>query len=586
MRNQIKAYKGMTGISKQIGQSVDEAVHGGFIGKISIPLQIVEGKAISSMNRKGLVTDNVITGHNMDALLAENAHALLMEKTINIITEYLTGYGSVVTNRTSKRGKWTTHWMLTLEPAMFKLMEKEDKGFRGVTLKKLRNSALQSLFADDLGINTDVIGIDKAYLEGMKEQYVDFVLNEEELKDHLLETYSESKRMANNTIRYTPTKQTKKLAEAHLACIRKLDGKSFPITEQLEPRGRTAKQLHSMLGMNLYGKTWETQSFRLGEKTVAYDARQSGYQLAGALLGVKPLSRITGTYGKTGGGDIYVSSFKQAVDRVFPAKDVERDIVKKSAQMLIYMAGMKQILLSDDLGLGSLWSHLSSEDDDLEIKCAELEVEFWNQAELEPIMELRQAVRDGQFANYAVPTWNFPGTSDYFFSRSDTNFMAWGAKGQGMIKEASIFMIGGDDGKNHQMTMHVSMIRELAKGSAILAAIFHSNDALLKKLVCLDVWAAGGKIVVKHDEFIVNEEHKDVMIESYHRWLAHIASNREEYLQKPLEQCGFMINLDSMVQRNELRFGKYYPSMITRASNGLAFEWEVVTEPTQAKTAA
>ena len=573
MKKVIRAFKSTTPHSPSIGKSVDEAIHSSFRGKISMPLQMVIGETVTVLNRKGLVTNNVLSGHNMDALLAENSHSLLMEKTIDSILNYLTGYGSIITVRNQKRGKWTTHWMITLDNSIFKILEQEDKGFRGTTLKKLRRAAVQELFSDNLGVNTDVEGIDKQYLEGMAEQYVEFKLNSEELMKSVGKTYSESSRMANNTIRYTSTKNTKKLAESHVACLVALDGKRFPITEKLEPRGRTAKQQQSLLGLNLYGKTWETQSFRLGEKTVAYDARQSGYGILGVLLGVKPLARITGIYGKTGLGDIYTEAFAAVLGRVFGRNDIERLVAKKPAQMLAYMAGMKSILLEDDLGLGSIWSHLAPEGADLDEYCSLLEIELWEQPELTPIMEIRDSVRDGQFANYAVPTWNFPETSDYFFTRSDTSFLSYG-KG-GMIKQAAMFIVSGDDGVPHQMSMHISIIREFAKSSAILAAIIHSIDALLKKLVCIDVWAAGGKIVVKHDEFIVDEEHADVMFESYHKWLAHLGDNRHRYLQEPLEACGYVINLDNLVKRNEDRYGKFNTAMVKKARNGLKHEWTV-----------
>ena len=573
MKHTIKTFTGKTVVIPTIGKAVDTAIHKAFIGKVTMPLQMVLGKAIAELNLKGLVTNNVLTGHNMDAMLAENAHSLLVEKTINSIMEYLVGYGTVYTNRTQKRGKWTTHWIITLNPGIFKLMEKEDKGFKKSTLKKLRNAAVQSMLSDNLGVNTDVKDIDAKYLDGLKQQYVEYNLNEDELAKHLTECYSESELMATNKVKYTPTKKTKGLVESHYECLKALDGKRFPLTEKLEPRGRTAKMQHSLLGLNLYGKTWETQSFKLGEKTVAYDARQSGYGILGVLLGVKPLAKITGIYGKTGTGDIYTGVFAEVLKRVFNRNDIDRLVAKKPAQMLAYMAGMKSILLEDDLGLGSIWHHLAPEGADLDDYCAMLEIELWAQPELTPIMEMREAVRDGQFANYAVPTWNFPETSDYFFTRSDTNFLSWG-KG-GMSRDASIFMVVGDDNKQHQMTMHISIIREYAKASAILAAIIHSLDALLKKLVCLDVWEAGGKILVKHDEFIVDEEHADVMFESYHRWMAYLGTHRTKYLSEPLEACGYSINLDAMVNKNKERFGEFHPWMVATARDGLAYEWTV-----------
>ena len=573
MTQTIKAFNAQTPVQATIGKAVNAAVSSAFIGKVSMPLQMVIGKAVAEMNRKGLVTNNVLTGHNMDALLAENAHSLLMERTINSIISYLTGYGKIETKRTSKKGKWTTHWRLVLDTSMFRLMEKEDKGFNGPTLKRLRNAAVQSLFSDNLGVNTEVTGIDKAYLEGLSQQDILFVLNNKELQDHVMDTYSKSKRMANKTIKYERTRTTKANAEAHVACVTRLNGKTFPVTETLEPRGRTAKQQLALLGMNFYGKTWETQSFRLGEETIAWDARQSGYQILGGLLGSKALCEITGVYGNNEGGDIYTEAFAQVLTVVFGgAKTVTRLTAKKPAQMLAYMAGMASILLEDEKDI-SIWDSLSTEDMDFDETCEALEAALWENEILVPVMELRQAVRDGQVANYAVPTWSFPGTSEYFFTRSDTSFLARGISKK--AKVASIMMVRGDDNKNHQMTIHISMIREFAKSSAILAAVIHALDALLKKLVSLDVWAAGGKILIKHDEYVVDKEHEAVMIASYHKWLAHIAANRNEYLAKPLEECGYVINLDAMVRKNEERYGKFNQFMVHTARHGLAYEWSV-----------
>jgi hypothetical protein len=354
-----------------------------------------------------------------------------------------------------------------------------------------------------------------------------------------------------------------------------MDGKMFPVSEELETRARTASQMYAKTGLNLYGKTWETQSFRLGDETVAYDARQSGYGIMSCLLGVKPIAQITGIYGKLGLGDLYVDLFMKALEATFNldleeklGSTLARDVAKRPAQMLAYMAGMTSILTNETKDFGSIWSHLGSDDLDMEEIVIKFEEELNNIPELETIMELRQAVRDGHRENKAIPSWELPETSVYHYTRSDTSYIS--DRG---IKSTPIFTFVGDDNKNHNASMHIEMFRAKSKYSAILAAIIHSVDGWLKKKVTLDVINAGGKCLVKHDEFIVDEEHAEMMITSYHKWMAYIASNRNEFLQKPLRSCGYIINQDAMVAKNEKRFGKFNPFMVKNAVNGLAFEW-------------
>ena len=577
MKKVINQYTNTTPLAKHIGTAVDMAVHSAFKGKVRIPLQLVLGKALANLNRHGLFTNNVLTAFQMDAGLAEQEHSQLIEKTINTLTPYLTGYGTVATHKTAKRGKWTTHWLLILDPTMVGQLEVEDRAFRGTTVKKLRGAKVQTSLQDKLGVNTEIRGLEKDYLEALSNQYVEYNLNIEkkELATKLAETYSEAIPMANGSVRFKATRHTQTMVNKHMECLTRLDGKSFPVTETLEPRGRTAKQQQALLGMNLYGKTWETQCFKLGEETVAWDARQSGYQILGGLLGSKALCTITGAYGEEG-GDIYTEVFAQVLMRVFGKNDIERLVAKKPAQMLAYMAGMRSILLEDDLGLGSIWFHLApkdAKDEDIEGYCDVLEQELWNQPELQTIMQLREDVRNGAFANYSVPSWSFPGTSEYFFSRSDTNFISFGK--DGMHKDASIFVVFDDAGKGHQMTMHLSMIREFAKSSAILAAIIHSVDAFIKKHVTLDVIEAGGKILVKHDEFICDKAHEDVMKTSYHHWLAYVSTHYNDFLLEPLRSCGYAINLNKLRKANEEQFGKFFPFNIAQSKHGLGYEWTV-----------
>ena len=574
-----KEWRGYTGLGKSIGTAVDAGIKKEFIGKVSLPAQQVIGSIVSVLNRKGFVDNNVLADFKMDALAAEDLHSSKLEDLIEIISNYLIGYGRLETYRTSKRGVYTTHWRLVLNRGIFRIMEHETKKFSAASLKRMRTLAVQTFMTDILGVNTAIEGLDEAYLEGLHNQQVFYKANIEFVQDNILDVYSESRKMKKGGVQYRVRKNTKMMASAHVEYIKAMDGNSFPVNERQEPRGRAAAMQNAMFGMNFYGKTEETQCFHLGEETVAWDARQSGYQLGGSMLGAKLLSRITGAYGKNKGGDIYMSAFASCVSNVFGVtleSKADRDVVKKAAQMLAYMSGMASILTNDDTGLGSILSHVHPDEytvEQFEEWCELLEQEFWDNEILYPIMALRQATRDGMESNYAVPSWRLPGTSRYFFSRMDTNFLYW--EGGKLRKTSPIFTVFNDDGSAAEMTMHISMFRELAKASAILAAIFHSVDGWLKKKVSLDVWAAGGKILVKHDEYVVSKPHVDIMIASYHKWLAYIGDNRHAFLQAPLEECGYLIDLDSLVRENERRTGKFDTKMVAKATNGLAFEWEI-----------
>jgi len=260
---------------------------------------------------------------------------------------------------------------------------------------------------------------------------------------------------------------------------------------------------------------------------------------------------------------------------------ITRDMAKTPSQMLAYMAGMASILTSKKKdGDLSLWESLSTKDMDFDEYCESFELELWNEPILVPIMELREAVRAGHQENKAVPHWNLPGpdtdgTSEYFYSRNDTSFIQYDG---GVKREAVIFFIIGDDGQQHQMSIHIRMIRELAKSSAILAAIVHSIDGWLKKQVSIDVWAAGGKILVKHDEFIVSAEHVDVMMASYAKWLAFLAGKRYMFLESTLESCGYVISLSELVKNNEQRFGRYETKYVKASRGGLDYEWTITNK--------
>jgi len=580
MKAIIRKYTGSTPMAKELGKAFDAALHGSFTGRVSVPLQEILGGAVSLLNMKGLVTNNVLESFDMDALAAENKQNDVLSEVLGALSTYAAGYGRVETYKANKRGNWITHWRLKLDAKAFRMLEVEEKLPPMPTLKRLRKAQAQKRLCDKLGINTEVSGLDALYLSLLGKQYVDFRVNKKEVESGIENVYSESKKMATGKIKYKRTKRTAKLVERHMKTLSALDDKMFPISEKLEPRGRTAKHMNSIYGCNFYGKTWETQSFHLGEETVAWDARQSVYQIIGGLLGAKGLNIITGTYGKYEAGDIYVDVFMKVLQRVFPYADISkitRDIAKKPSQMLAYMAGMASILLEDDDGNGSIWSHLSAEGDDLDEYCDLLELEFWNEPLIIPIMELREAVRAGHQENKAVPYWSFPspdtdGTSTYFFSRNDTSFIKHDG---GVKREAVIFFITDDAGVQHQMSIHIRMIRDLAKSSAILAAIIHSIDGFIKKQVSIDVWAVGGKILVKHDEFICGKEHESVMIASYHKWLAYVAANRHLFLEVPLETCGYVIDLNALVKNNAERFGKFETKYVKQSRNGLKYEWTI-----------
>ncbi len=585
----IKAFKAFTPVtSKTIGQSVDSAIHGSFKGNRSIPLQIVVGETFAMLNRKGFLENNIKNfSLDMDATIGEQEHHKLVEETIDIVLDYCAGYGDILYFKSQKRGKWSTHWKLNLDRDLFRLMDTEEPEFRFLKLKKLQKAAVQELFTCSLGLSTDVEKLDFEYLTGLKNQSVQYKAPIAFLKSKrpnstrtlVEEFYCESRVMATGRVNYRPTPRTKSQAIKHMLNINELDGCMFPVTEELETRGRTAKEQLSIFGLNLYGKTEETQSFHLGDETIAYDARQSMYALMGALIGFKKLNQYTGTYGSTQHTDIYTEVFMKVLERVFGGCDISRDQAKRPAQMLGYMAGMASILTNNDKG-PSIWEELGTKDMDFGEYCNLLDIECRNEPVLAPIMELRDMVRGGQTSNQVSPSWKLPGTSRYFYTRSDTSFFEW--KNGSLTKQTPIFAVTGDDGKRHQFTIHIRIIRELAKGSAILAAIIHSIDAWLKKKVSLDVWAAGGKILVKHDEFICTKGYEDIMIASYHKWMRYIADHRVEFLQDPLESCGYDVALEKFVERNEEHHAKHFNQSgkfenwrLEKATDGLGYEWTI-----------
>jgi len=566
-----------TTTAKALAEAIDTGVKAMFTGKITLPLNAVIGHSIAELNRKGLVTNNVLDSFNMDAGYAETKHSKLLNTLVGHAMHAAARYGDIAKSVNKVNNSWVTHWLLVLNDDIFMLLDHEVKSYVPVTVKKLRKAKLQTKLTNSIGVSTDVEGLDAEYLQALQNQHVEFIVNETELDRALQTAYCESEPLMNGSIRYSKTLRTDRQIDAHKANIKSLSGKMLPIMEKLETRGRTAKQLHSKLGLNLYGKTWETQSFRLGDETVAYDARQSGYQIMSGLLGVKPIAKISGIYGKQGLGDLYTDLFMVALEQTFGidmiaklGKKAAREVAKRPAQMLAYMAGMTAILTNETKDFGSIWSHLGNDTLSIDLMCVELEKALHAIPELEPIMELRKAVRDGHRENKAIPSWRLPESSLYHFTRSDTSYI--GDRG---VKSTPVFTFVDDAGKTHNASMHIEMFREKAKYSAILAAIIHSIDGWIKKKVTLDVINAGGKCLVKHDEFIVDKEHEEIMIKSYHKWMAYVASHRYEFLQKPLKDCGYIVNQKAMVDRNEKRFGKFNAFMVSNAVNGLKFEWQV-----------
>jgi len=564
-----------TTTSRKLAEAIDMGVKKMFTGKISLPMPAIIGHALASLNEKGLVEKNVLDSFDMDADYAETLHSKLLNTVVGHAIHALARYGDIISTSDKKKDGWTTHWTVNLNEGIFLLLDRETKKYVPVTLKKLRKAKVQKRLSNNLGISTLVEGVDKEYLEAIASQYVEFRVNKKELVNALKTEYCESELLMNGDVKYKKTLRTDTQVEEHTKNILAMDGKMFPISEKLETRGRSAKQLESKKGLNFYGRTWETQSFRLGDVTEAYDARQSGYGIMSVLLSIMPVAKITGIYGDTGLGDLYTDLFMKALSATFNVDLIEklganlaRDVAKRPAQMLAYMAGMLSILTNETKNFGSIWSHLGSDDMDMEEMCITLEKELNRIPELEPIMELRTAVRDGHVDNKAMPSWRLPESSLYHFTRSDTSYIDWDG-----TKSTPKFTFVGDGDKRHTMSAHFEMFRSKAKYSAILAAIIHSIDAWIKKKVTLDVIAAGGKCVVKHDEFVVDKEHAEVMNKSYHKWMAYVGENKTEFLQKPLRSCGYLINLDSMVKTNEDRFGKFDTTMVASATEGLAYEW-------------
>jgi hypothetical protein len=280
--------------------------------------------------------------------------------------------------------------------------------------------------------------------------------------------------------------------------------------------------------------------------------------------------------------DIYTKAFGEVLSEVF-GKDVERSIAKRPAQMLAYMAGMKTILTRKEEGQKSIIETLAPEaleNSELMKEYTDaLEAAFKKHPVLGPVMDLREEVRDGQFKNMAVPNWKFDEgmeleTSNYFFSRTSTNFIS-----EAGTNHTPRYYLDTDlkdkEGKTKrsQISMHTIAFRAQAKSSAILSAIIHSLDAYIKKQVSLDVWAAGGKILVKHDEFIVDKAHEDVLHASYHKWLAHVGRNPKRYLEEPLKSCGYKVDVEALRARNERVLGKVDYALVASSKNGLKYEW-------------
>jgi len=573
----IITFNGQTPATRTYGLAFDKALHAAFKGKIKMPLQEALGAAIAEINNRDFVMKNVLKhGFRTDALLAENKHSVLLEQVINALLDYASGYGDIYRATRKVKGVWHTSWSIQFHPSIYRLMEVEEKEIHFPSRKRFAKAKVQTQLKDKVGVHTDIGLLDRVYLERMKSQNVFFRLTktEEEIRDELMKMYSEEDKLAGGGFRYRKTTRTDALVEKHMKALNALNNSMFPVTISLEPRGRAAKMQKAFKFCNLYGKSEETKSFHLGEQTIAYDARQSGYQILAMLLDNKSVANMTGVYGKTKGGDIYTDAFGEVLERVFGTK-VDRVIAKRPAQMLAYMAGFKRILTAHENDELSIIDTLvpNCSEGELNDYIIKFDTELRAQPELRTIMMLRDAVRDGQSHTYAVSSWKLPGTGTYFFSRTSTNYLDF--DGSGPVAQAPRWNIKGDDGKMHGMTMHTTVFREKAKSSAILAAIVHSIDAWLMKKVSIDVWNAGGKILVKHDEYIVDKEHEEVMIASYHKWLAYINEHKHKFLQEPLESCGYVINQNALCEINKEAFGKFYPQRTKEARHGLGFEYEI-----------
>lgn len=541
---------------------------------ISLPLQEIYGYAVDYLNRKGLLNDIFAKNHTHDVSALVIEHYTLIQNILNMIDDHLVAYGKIQKRLVKdKKGNFHTSWELIMSVSVYTLFNKEVKKYSFITFKKLIRANVQKELTHELGYSSKIEGIDKEYLDALNQQHVWFRAPKfDDLELH--EVYAESFRNIDGEVRYKSIENADEIIQKHWQSIKNLNGKCFPVNEALEPRGRASKSFGSMKGFNLYGKSFETQCFRMSdtEPTIAVDARQSMYAILGSLLNCKPFLKLTGNYGKRGLKDIYLELFDASIKRAFHVS-VPRDVAKRPAQMLGYLAGIETILLNKEDGEKSIYEYILDTHSNISIKDAAVlfDLSLREQHELEGLMMLRDMVSDCQVFKHVIVQWRLPESSEYFYIRSSRDFIF-----DDRTKHKRQFIHIDDDGKEHTVSMYIEMIDENAKGAAILAAIIHSIDAWIKKKVSLDMMALGHKILVKHDEFIINKSGEEELRRSYAKWLAYIAKNHRAFLQEPLDQAGYgFVDIDEIRAVCGSKFGNVDPKMIENSRNGLAFEWEV-----------
>jgi hypothetical protein len=591
-----------------------------FKGNANVPFQTIVGSIISRLNHSGLLHRPVETstgsvtvldqGMDTDPKTAQIMHKHVILETLNKAMKYVALYGDVdkiLYSGTDKNGKkvYATSFQFKIGYEYIgKILEYAEKRvFKNH--KKANKISLQKYLPSKLGFEIEVGPLFKEMMELQKNQKVLYVLNEPEATKAISLQYKQQREMANGHFKLEKTAASELLTQKHLDAIKSYNGKQCRVVDTIESRGRAKAMVNAMAGYNLYGKEWETQSFRLGHKTVAYDGRQFAYATFGGFFHIIPLLRMTGNYNDCSVEelfDIYVDIFLDAINKAFSFDLAEvigsnkeaRNIAKRPAQLLMYTAGLKTIINGIEPGKDAK-TYVNDKGEEflvpnskkpsilevVRIKYPEmtekeavklLDLAFRGDEILSIVMEVRDNLANCEFTNKVAPHWTIPGVGTFFYERVTNEF----AEDEGESIKHQI-ILNDDDGKQFSMEMFAGFINPYAKSNGAMPALFHCSEHVIIARTQIDVIKAGGKMLKKHDEIIVNKEHAEYMLSRLAYHAADVWSQPKKYIFDPLRQMGYNHSLEKIYQRNKDRFGQIDWSKVENSRNGFSFEWEIET---------
>jgi hypothetical protein len=606
--------------SSFIGGIVNGAIIGMFRGSANIPFQTIIGSVISRFNHSDLLHRPVETstgsitvldqGMNTDPKTAQLMHKHVVLETLSNATKYIALYGDidkVLYSGTDKNGKKvyaTSHTFKVGYEYIGKVLEYAEKRvFKNN--KKVNKISLQKYLPSKLGFEIEVGSLFKEMMELQKNQKVLYVLNEQEAAKAISMQYKQQREMANGHFKLEKTAASELLTQKHLGALMSYNGNQCKVVDTIESRGRAKSMENAIAGYNLYGKEWETQSFRLGYKTVAYDGRQFAYATFGGFFHIIPLLRMTGNYNDCSIeelADIYVDVFLSAINKAFSfnladivGSDKEaRSIAKRPAQLLMYMAGLPTIINGVESGRDareyvnnkgeeflvpnskkkSILEVVRTKYPDMTEKEAVklLDLAFRGDEILSIVMEVRDNLTNCEFTNKVAPNWTIDGVGTFFYERVTNEF----AEDEGESVKHQI-ILNSDAGKPFSMDMFAGFINPDAKRNGMLPAVFHCSEHVIIARTQIDVIKAGGKMLKKHDEIIVNKEHEEYMLSRLAYHATDVWSKPKKYIFDPLRQMGYNHSLEKIYQRNKAKFGQIDWSKVKNSRNGFSFEWEIET---------